>query len=540
MAAIVREAVTAKENVGLLVGRAMGNSVIRNCVTGRLADNELKSRVVGGKNVGGLAGYADSGVSIEKCVSNCNVAGTSEHDSSYAGGMAGVLKGKASESISRGNVFLMSGMAGGFAGASEGDISDCASFGSCETCVSASFNSPSGGFVGLQRGGSIARCYSTGSVKNGEAWGGFAGNQLFGTDGHCYYDDKSKAVDSAFGTLKTHEQMGFKETYEGFDFEEVWEQIEEETYPTPKALSESQPLSGNRRQFLVQFKIHGPTFRNPVHWGSEWDGELVSSQQVSINGRPKQEPLFISEGRVDWLVESEFGKDAVGVSGSSSIRKDEVIEANAVWTESLREASLKAGDVFMDEKSLAFGFVAGNSFAIDSSSRFYINGTPTALHLDPKVFAEPNAWIHYAEPGKGFDWVVFCGERRGRGSVLEGVSADALIQVALSYFAYLHGEALSWPDEGFPAPMLDKGDSIAGAELSVPCEMAESESGEFAMHWHPRKDWKDGLAELELEYKANIKAEAYDVFGRPVALDIDHIEAAEDEETVALRDCLEN
>ncbi len=182
--------------VGGLVGYNEGN------VTGTYTTGSVE----GNLNIGGLVGYNEGNV-----INTYTTGGVKGGD--YVGGSVGYNDGGVTNSYTLGNV---SGdyYVGGLIGENEGDVKTC---------------------------------YSTGGVNGNEYVGGLIGIQKEGTLEYGYYDsERSGQEDTEKGELKTTAAIQEKETFEGFDFEEIWSINEGRTTPyLTKLVPKSLPVVGN-------------------------------------------------------------------------------------------------------------------------------------------------------------------------------------------------------------------------------------------------------------------------------------------------------
>jgi hypothetical protein len=214
-----------------------------------------------GAAIGGLAGCSDG------TVSSCSSMGSvSSEDGAAVGGLVGENYGTVRDSFSSGSVtgngeevgigglmainygtvtgsystgsVTVSGdftLSGGLAGANIGIVCDSYS-GSSVTC-SAQGVAITGGFVGIN-GGEVSCSYSYGSVtRNGDSIyeGGLIG---YNYDGvvveYSYYDSEASLQndDDGRGEPRSTEEMMQKDTFEGWNFNNMWRIFENSTYPT--------------------------------------------------------------------------------------------------------------------------------------------------------------------------------------------------------------------------------------------------------------------------------------------------------------------
>lgn len=246
---VVGGPLVGEECNGKLVGENRGT--ISHCYTSGesiTSNSTITNREATG-GTGGLIGRTVpmySGAVVEDCFSTCNVI--KKHGAS-AGGCVGWSgsNGEIRRCYATGNVY------GGATGINDNGVGNQV-----------------GGFIGHNDKATVKNCYCTGSGYGmGGGAGGFAGNSInsrssqihtsyacceevdfseafigynraVSTVAKCYYD-KDKGIKNDCGgrasnsTLeaygKTTEEMKKKETYEGWDFESVWDIKEGEGYP---------------------------------------------------------------------------------------------------------------------------------------------------------------------------------------------------------------------------------------------------------------------------------------------------------------------
>jgi hypothetical protein len=190
--------------VGALVNFNAYNSRISEC----WSSGEVKSTFTGDNTsgIGGLVGSNSYDGIISKCYSTANVTGP---DAWQYGGLAGIN--------SHGAI-----------------IEDCYATGNV------SGTHKVGGLVGDNmhgsEGGYVKRCYSTGRVTDvGEIGfgGGLIGyNWEAGVTYDSYWDiQTSEQISSKGGTGKTTAKMMQQATFVNWDFADVWDIVENETYP---------------------------------------------------------------------------------------------------------------------------------------------------------------------------------------------------------------------------------------------------------------------------------------------------------------------
>ena len=215
--------------VGVTGDIYVGGLVGQNRAT--VLDCHSTGDISGNYDVGGLVGYNVG--SVSNCYSIGNVSGDE-----LVGGILGIHYGNASNCYSTGDV---SGSydVGGLVGINRDSISNCYSKGEVNGIEEV------GGLLG-DNFGSISNCYSTGNVKGGVVVGGLVGvNWEDGSVSNSFWDTDTQShgvIDSigeSNGGIVTNvaglptTQMQIKSTFTsaGWDFIEVWDIGENQTYP---------------------------------------------------------------------------------------------------------------------------------------------------------------------------------------------------------------------------------------------------------------------------------------------------------------------
>ncbi|GAG04613.1 unnamed protein product, partial [marine sediment metagenome] len=90
-----------------------------------------------------------------------------------------------------------------------------------------------GGLCGANEESTISNCYATGSVTGGDELGGLCGVNWDGTISGCYFLDPADGggPDNGLGTNLTETQMKQQNSFLGWDFVEIWNIGENQTYP---------------------------------------------------------------------------------------------------------------------------------------------------------------------------------------------------------------------------------------------------------------------------------------------------------------------
>lgn len=195
----------------------------------------------------GLVGY-NTGEVIE-----CYATGSVSGDCEACGGLVGGNVGSVICSFATGPV---GGIAGGLAGSNTGtitqcfatgDVSGCTLFGAggfvfenygalihCFATGNVSGIRFVGGLIALNRtSGTVTQCYATGRVSGSEDVGGLLGQSLSDfSPAVSYWDvESSGQSSSAGGDGKTTAEMTLRATFDGWDFDGVWDIVDGITYP---------------------------------------------------------------------------------------------------------------------------------------------------------------------------------------------------------------------------------------------------------------------------------------------------------------------
>ncbi|WP_099192677.1 GLUG motif-containing protein [Tepidibacter mesophilus] len=240
--------VKGKVSVGGLIGRIQHDkpidTIIENCKV------EGKGKVNGSQNVGGLIGWiATKNIHVIDCASKVDIEGTRH----YVGGLIGNTNGRVEKSYATGNVVSRGDAVGGLIGTSAynnttecyatgdvfgnlyvGGLVGASSWGKIENCFSLGdvTGNNAGGIVGV-KSSTLKNSYSIGKV-NGNITGGLVGKEDRELDiKNSYYDSEvseyppKKATDVA----RITSQMKSKTTFAGWDFENIWDIEEGNSYP---------------------------------------------------------------------------------------------------------------------------------------------------------------------------------------------------------------------------------------------------------------------------------------------------------------------
>ena len=202
---------------GGLIGSNYGGT-IDNCHT--------SGRVSSSRHVlGGLVGQNGDRGTITDCSSSADVSSFATGGEVAVGGLVGENRGGIGRCYSTGAVsgrYSVGGLVG-FNGS--GVVSDC-----CSHSTVKADQLGIGGLVG-SNGGIITRCYAAGGVTGSSDVGGLLGRNS-GTVTDCFWDVKTSGqATSAGGMPKTTAEMKHKMTFANWDFIEVWDVAENQTYP---------------------------------------------------------------------------------------------------------------------------------------------------------------------------------------------------------------------------------------------------------------------------------------------------------------------
>jgi hypothetical protein len=218
--------ITGQNNVGSLVGIAVGTTTVDNCVvtgTCSISANGM---------VGGLAGDF-SGSIIGSCAS-VGITGTG----TYAGGLVGKGICNIARSYAAGNVTGVA-FVGGLIGEASGTkvLENCYAFGNVKS-TSTSY-AYAGGLVGNTSSLIIKNSYSTGNVsfsKNTYS-GGLLGYSSSVTITNCYFDSQKSGFTTPTAQARTTAQLMQQTTFTSWDFASIWNIDENNTYPFLKSLN---------------------------------------------------------------------------------------------------------------------------------------------------------------------------------------------------------------------------------------------------------------------------------------------------------------
>ena len=214
--------IKGNKNVGALAGSGKGSTCSGCSITGTVSADT---------NVGGLIGLSENG-SIELCRAECAIEGTEN-----VGGMAGFSQESVfDQCFTLGDIQGFRN-AGGLAGyLYKTHITNCYSR------ASVSGNWYTGGLAGYNHTGSIKISYAAGPVSGSAFAGGLLAFNESGILEASYWDveatkqDTSPASEMTAG--KTTGEMQLPETFEGWDFVQVWDIRPGASYPYLRKIPE--------------------------------------------------------------------------------------------------------------------------------------------------------------------------------------------------------------------------------------------------------------------------------------------------------------
>lgn len=192
--------VEADSNAGAVAGRVDGGS-ITDC------NSEASVSIYEGCYAGGIVGYADNGATIERCINRSSVSAQNK----YCGGIAGYINGTVSHCINKGDVISYdtdnssSTALGGIVGFVDGTVSCCGNSGDINGELDCA------GVFGSGNNAAVTYCYNTGSITSGGL------DWPIGSEENNVIENCVAVSDTV-----TADDMKLQETYEGWDFDNVW------------------------------------------------------------------------------------------------------------------------------------------------------------------------------------------------------------------------------------------------------------------------------------------------------------------------------
>ncbi|OIO81796.1 hypothetical protein AUJ84_00160 [Candidatus Pacearchaeota archaeon CG1_02_32_132] len=234
---IVRSLDTGNGQAGGLVGALSDGKILDSYATGNVYVMQVESNY--SENFGGLVGYGRK-VTIANSYATGDVYTNGSFYVKSVGGLVGGEQVEIKQSYASGNVYGSHSVGGLIGENSNGKIDD--SYATGKTTGNYYQGSENvGGLAGRLLGGSVVNSYSAGEVINttrisGDVNGfvGFCSDVLVESS---YWDiDTSGRVGGECGEGKTTAEMKKQATFVGWDFSNIWNIIEDQTYPWLRGL----------------------------------------------------------------------------------------------------------------------------------------------------------------------------------------------------------------------------------------------------------------------------------------------------------------
>lgn len=308
---IVDADISGYSYVAALVGSAEQNSIIEHCYTtgvfsvitqyvGGLASAlSTNSKVLNSGShsfvqnllpvntyfTGGLVGGVFSNSEIKYSYSKGTVRGNYG-----AGGLVGRLTdGTIDQCFSTSNVQSEFWFAGGLVGWNQGNPDPAQIINSYATGNVQSLDR-AGGLIGTNFNKSyVENSYSTGHVSGDEYEGGLIGVDIDSDIIHSYWNIETSGQAFSFGGVgKTTDEMIMQSTFTGWDFNNIWDIEEDESYPYLRWQGEP---GIHNYPYLHELLL----FVQPPHAGTvEGSGGYSEGEQVTITASPNEGYMFVS------------------------------------------------------------------------------------------------------------------------------------------------------------------------------------------------------------------------------------------------------
>lgn len=203
--------VAGENTIGGLVGWVYYND-------GMVTQCYAAGPVIGNNVVGGLVGMNDAQVT------QCHATGTVTGNIGI-GGLIGDNEYSMTQCYASGTVTGTNDFAGGLVGVNWGLVTQCYALGTVMG------NKDVGGLIGYTYQ-NVSQCYSIGAVTGNVNFGGLIGRNEGGAIPDSFWDiETSGQTTSAGGLGKTTLEMKQQATFAGWDFDAVWNIVENVTYP---------------------------------------------------------------------------------------------------------------------------------------------------------------------------------------------------------------------------------------------------------------------------------------------------------------------
>ncbi len=248
------------------------------------------------QEAGGIAPFE-----ILDCVNNGSVSS----EKGWAGGIAGqVVVSSETSLIARcyntGSVIGGSEVGGIAGGIDNGEIADCYNAGTVSAHEADS--SDLGGIAGYLTSGSITNCYNIGSITNGAAasTGGVVGENN-GTVTDCFYLEGTAAADFGGSTKLTAQQLNAQSTFTDADwnFETIWGMSGLLARPVLQTVPEAQGSGAQDDPIEIPDLETLERFRDKVNGGNSYEGMYV--KLAADIGLSEKYGADISGAEVSWM-----------------------------------------------------------------------------------------------------------------------------------------------------------------------------------------------------------------------------------------------
>ena len=334
---------------GRVSGRYYVGGLVGENAAGTITSCYSMSSVSGRSFLGGLVGRNEEGT-ITNCYSGGSVKGSVTEGNSCIGGLVGcnyylatIINSYSMSSVSGQN------NVGAFVGHNHATINNCYSSGSvlgikdvgglvgdndqegtitnCYSLGNASGANGVGGLVGdNDQDGIITNCYSTGSVTGPNNVGGLVGYSEGTVDASFWDTETSGQTTSTGGTGKTTAEMQMQSTFEDWDFINVWNIGENQTYPYLRTY----PAGDIDKDGIVNFKDLGFL---ALHWLEDYGAENKpptvwitypdDGARLMVGGVPPQTMIMAEANDYDGIVvrveffanDLKLGEDPDGSDG---------------------------------------------------------------------------------------------------------------------------------------------------------------------------------------------------------------------------------
>ena len=373
--------VTDQDNVGGLVGYNENGMIINSYATGT---------VMGSKYVGGLVGQTFGGT-ITNSYAAATVNGTNQ-----VGGLVGVNdNAMIINAYATGAVTAGTSTAGGLVGDNYGTITNSYATGAVTAGISTA-----GGLVGNNYG-TITNSYATGAVTGKNAGGLVGINNQDDLVSNSYWDINTSGTNlSAGGEGITTDKMKLPETYEGWDFNDIWgiEGTRNNGYP-----------------FLLYNTVAAPSANPPA-------GTYIGMQNVTLATATEGATLHYTTDNSEPTSSSHQYTTAIEVSSNT------IIKAIAV----------KDGMDNSPISTFEYLFFAGGS---GTEADPYQIATPEQLdnvrkHLDKHFIQTADIDLNVAPYNKDSGWkpIRFDGTFDGNGKIISNLTINRSTEWGVGLF----------------------------------------------------------------------------------------------------------